>query len=232
MVAEFTSGKLDCEGKAMMTPRWALNPDILDYMPKVHEFLERVGKDVDSVEDHAELVRNGPLQYHGGFFTCPVLSAEGCAYFLELADKEEFKPNELEEPAYQIPELVFGGVHKLAAMELAEEILWPLFHIMYGTAPNHFSSIQLARYRQGVGTGWHHDTDSEASAVISLAPGRHTGGGTALRPAGALAPAVVLPPLPQGHALLFNGRTTLHRGLPTTTGERNLLVYWMMHHEV
>jgi hypothetical protein len=219
----------------MKTPRWALDPVIVDYIPKVQEFLEKVGHHgANSVEHWAGLVRNGPLQYHGGFFTCPVLSAEGCEHFLYLADDEarSFEPNTDEQPEYQIPELVLTGGYMASAMELAEEVLWPLFHIMYGAAPNHFSSIQLARYKSGVGTGWHHDTDSEASAVISLAPGRHTGGGTALRPAGALAPAVTLPPLPQGSALLFNGRTTLHRGLPTTTGERNLLVYWMMHNEV
>jgi hypothetical protein len=218
----------------MNTPRWVLSPELLDFLPKIEEFIAMV--ELHGIDNAHNLwleteMDKGPLQRHEGFFTCPVLSADACDFYLEFADKQPdlFKPNAKEELEYQIPEIVLPTGLATLSRKLAEEALWPLFHLMYGTPPNHFSSIQLARYRQGLGTGWHHDEDSEATCVVSLAPERHVGGGTAILPAGATAPAVVLPPLPKGSALLFNGRQTLHRGLPTAKGERNLLVFWMMH---
>lgn len=35
-----------------------------------------------------------------------------------------------------------------------------------------------------------------------------------------------VPPLDKGHALLFSGKTVLHRGLNVDAGTRNILVYW------
>lgn len=220
----------------MKTPSWVLSAELLEFLPRIEEFLAMV--DIRGIEHAHDLwldfgMKDGPLQYHDGYWTCSVLSPDACNFYLEYADKcpDLFRPNEAEEPAYQIPEIVLPtGLSKISKV-FAEEALWPLFHLMVGTPPNHFSSIQLARYKQGVGTGWHHDKDSEFTAVVSLAPERHKGGGTALLPAGVALAPVVLPPLPKGSALLFNGRSTLHRGLPTATGERNLLVFWMMHHE-
>ena len=220
----------------MNTPRWVLSPELLEFLPRIEEFLAMV--DLVGIDNCHDIwldfgMHEGPLKVHDGYFTCPVLSAEGCEFYLNYADKcpDLFKPNEEEKPEYQIPEIVLPVGLSTITKELAREALWPLFHVMFGTPPNHFSSVQLARYKEGVGTGWHHDTDSEFTAVVSLAPGRHTGGGTMLLPRGAAAPARVVMPLPQGSALLFNGRSTLHRGLPTYRGERNLLVFWMMHHE-
>lgn len=220
----------------MNTPDWVLSTELLKFLPRIKEYLADV--ELHGIDMAHQLwiecgMDKGPLQVHEGFFTCPVLSPDACDFYLNYGDRQPdlFQANDEEEEAYQIPEIVLPStLHKISA-ELAREALWPLFHLMYGSPPNHFSSIQLARYKAGVGTGWHHDKESEATCVISLAPERHTGGGTAILPAGACAPAVILHPLPKGSALLFNGRTTLHRGLPTTKGERNLLVFWMMHHE-
>lgn len=207
------------------TPDWAVHPELLSCIERIRAF-----------ENDGAAIEDVPLQHCGGFFICPVLSAEGANYFLRMADalSSYFVPNEHEGREYQIPEVVLAQHDATAhaqAAALAEEYIWPLFKLMYGQAPNNFASIQLARYSApgNLGTGWHHDEDSEATCVISLSPERHRGGGTGLRPGGAVALPYTLPPLPKGWALLFNGRTTLHRGLPVEEGERNLLVYWMNH---
>lgn len=214
--------------------------DTLDIMADVHgffDFMNEHPEKMDMVDTiFRRLVPRSPLVEHDGFYTMRLFTPEGADYFLAASDRmaDKFKPNDDEGLDYQIPEIVLYEYPELLdelslASNIGSAILWPLFHLMYGERPNHYSSIQLARYSGGGtrGTGWHNDSESEATCVVSLAPERHTGGGTAIRPRGALAPAVLLPPLPKGHALLFNGRCTLHKGAALESGERNLLVYWM-----
>lgn len=217
-------------------PRWVYHRDIRQWINRIHEFIAAVGKTgIDEADDIWQRMgmKRMPLVNHGGYYTCPVLSPEVCASLVNFGDIVGFKVNDSEESAYQIPELIIRDHSPdldASLRAVGRELLWPIFELITGARPNHFSSIQLARYGEGDirSTGWHQDEDSEATVVVSLAPNLHTGGGTALRPAGILGPVAVLPPLPTGHALIFNGRHTLHRGLPLVSGQRNLLVYWMV----
>lgn len=222
-----------------MNIKRAVHPLTLRMAEQIEEFLSHVGKhpDLDHVEEaFYAMVPYRTLAEYRGFFTLALLTREGAEYFLDAADRHAalFTPNQDEGAEYQVPEIVLSHVPELReadelAREIARRVLWPIFHCIYGNPPNTFSSVQLARYAapSNLGTGWHADTDSEATCVVSLAPDRHVGGGTLLRPRGAFGPAVRLQPLPKGTALLFNGRTTLHRGVELESGERNLLVYWM-----
>lgn len=214
-----------------------IHPLIKPWLSRIHEFLDEV--DVDHLEHFWEKysLHDMPIQVlGGGAIAAPILSPEFCEALLKSVEHVPFLPNMAEEPSYRINEWVLGPSddYFLGVLSAATEAIWPLFHILYGTAPNSISSVQVARYGEPgpVGTGWHHDESSEATCTISLAPHLHTGGGTALRPTGAFRPAVTVPPLPQGWGLLFNGRTTLHRGLDVTSGVRNLLVYWMNHERI
>lgn len=233
-----TTPNSGCHPELDVVPDWIYHRQIRPWVPVIQEFIAKA-KDYGIDECHQLYYDMGmkvmPLRYHGGYYTCPILSDEACEYIVRFADNmyREFKVNPEEELPYQIPELVLSE-HSIdmdnSCKAVARELIWPLFELMYGNRPNHFTSVQLARYQamEGdiKGTGWHSDESSEATCVVSLSPERHTGGGTALRVAGALKPAIIVGALPRGHALLFNGRTTMHRGLPLASGQRNLLVYW------
>ena len=211
-----------------------IHPDLLEWLPAIRAFLKEV--DLDNVEecwakhDLDEL----PVRRLGdSIIVAPILAPQFCEVLLDYSRDIPFSTNMEEEPDYRINEWVLGpsDPYFLACLDAAAKAIWPLFNLMYGKAPNSFSSVQFARYGAPgpVGTGWHHDESSEATCTVSLNPGQFAGGGTALRPAGAFSEAVCVPPLPQGWGLLFNGRTTLHRGLPVTDGVRQLLVFWMNH---
>lgn len=211
-----------------------IHPDLLEWLPAIHGFMN--GVSLENVEDcwYDYGLNDLPIKRFGDqVIAAPILAPQFCEVLLDWAKYEPFEPNLEEEPDYRINELVLGPKtpYFLACMDSAAKAIWPLFNLLYGKAPNGFSSIQIARYGEPgpVGTGWHHDESSEATCTVSLNPGQFAGGGTALRPAGAFSRAVCVPPLPQGWGLLFNGRTTLHRGLPVTDGVRQLLVFWMNH---
>lgn len=178
--------------------------------------------------------------YSRGVLTLHLFTEELCDHLVSVADcnKDLFASNEEEGEAYRIPELITADYRDMEELddllkEIGREVLWPIFHVMFGNPPNYFSSVQFARYEHptNVGTGWHSDTTSEASCVVSLAPELHEGGGTILMPDGAFGPPMYIDPLPKGHAILFNGRKTLHRGLELKSGVRNLMVYWMGNRE-
>lgn len=219
----------------------AVNPKALALMPQIYAFIEHMRASpnkMDRARRHFEeqvdqdLLSDVIVRYDN-FYVMRLLNVAGADYFLQYADDNAslFVPNETEGKAYQIPEIVLSTHHEpmRLASKIGKQILWPIFHLMYGSPPDYFSSIQLARYSdpENLGTGWHCDESSEASCVVSLSPERHTGGGTMLMPYGVFGEPYILPSLPKGDALMFNGRTTLHRGLEVVNGERNLLVYWM-----
>lgn len=177
------------------------------------------------------------IKIRPGIYAAPILNPDYCQELLLIADafREEYKPNEVEQRPYQIPELVLDRYPQLTSTynelhNIGRAVLWPLFGLINCKMPNHFTTIQLAKYNpmDTPGGNWHHDEASEYTATISLDPSRYEGGGTRLRPEGALRPPIFVPPLPAGYALLFNGRQILHEGVPVTKGDRDLLVYWMV----
>ena len=173
-----------------------------------------------------------PVHKHSyGVLSAPVLTDEEAQYFKSVAllTKEQFQPNEDEEAAYQIPELILSGRPLIVANQILQERLLPIFHVFFGVSPAKIVSAQLAWYTpDGVqGTCWHTDEDSDMTCVISLDPSMFTGGGTAIRPYGPCDVDVVVPPVPKGHGLFFNGKYMFHKGLPVLTGDRILLVYWL-----
>lgn len=166
-------------------------------------------------------------QWAPGVFSVPFISEGACAALTNWANKYAYRVNSEEDAAYQIPELVIAHKHEDCQQDLKflwEELLRPVFRVMYRLDPQELSSIQLARYSPAVTSkgNWHRDEDSDCTAVVNLGT-EHVGGGTRLFVGGA---PVLVPPLPAGHALLFLGRTVMHCGAEITDGQRDLLVYW------
>lgn len=166
-------------------------------------------------------------------YTIPFLSPEYCDLIVQEGMQYEtykgYTPNEEEDEEYRIPEFVLQNeCPRLAAcMEvLFNRGIIPASKIVYSPEIPVLTSVQLARYEpRGVAHGnWHVDGCSDLSVVVSLAPELFTGGGTDIR-TGPMN-KVHVPKLPKGHALMFHGKTTLHRGCAVESGQRDLLVFW------
>lgn len=141
----------------------------------------------------------------------------------------EFTPNQLEAKAYQIPEWTTQDQCPQlfrALRELHNAALAPVWMLIQQRVADVYNTIQFAQYNpKGTAHGnWHHDEDSDQTTVVSLNPEQFSGGGTQLRTSATTYADV--PPLGKGHALLFSGKTVLHRGLNVNAGTRNILVYW------
>ena len=67
---------------------------------------------------------------------------------------------------------------------------------------------------------WHHDHSADITMVVPLNTGEYDGGGTEFWKKDSK-------PLPIGTALFFPSFHNLHRGLPVTSGDRYLLVFWL-----
>lgn len=163
-------------------------------------------------------------------YNVPFLDPTYCDKLLaEAAAMAEYKVNDDEDTPYQIPELV---VHEHCStlatglQVLFDRVFTAVCKVVYGHASTVLRSVQFAKYTpENTAHGsWHIDMDSDITAVVSLDPAAFDGGGTAIK-TGVLS-CVEVPPLGKGHALLFHGKTTLHKGLPVTSGVRDLLVFW------
>lgn len=182
---------------------------------------------------HSLLCANRVTGLAGSAFAVPFLHPDVCANLVNeavlLGDRHGFRPNLEEDSPYQIPEIVVKHVAPELHDMLAELIpflnIW--YMLIYQAEPQKISSIQFAKYEpSGTGHGnWHHDNDSEFTAVVSLAPEMFEGGGTDIR-LNALEHTSI-PPLPAGYALILNGKQILHRGREVTAGVRHLLVFWL-----
>ncbi|WP_198351268.1 2OG-Fe(II) oxygenase family protein [Flavisphingomonas formosensis] len=162
-------------------------------------------------------------------FTVPVMSPEACADLVTRSQCYDWKENDIEEAPYRIPESILAKVDPDAneiVNKLLRVALAPWFLLIWGKLPSRITSIQMAKYNPAdrAGGNWHSDRDSNFTAVISLSPESFSGGGTELRDG--LLSTVTVPPLPAGHALVFDGRRISHQGLPVTEGDRHLLVIW------
>ncbi len=164
-----------------------------------------------------------------GVYSVPYLSPALCIALRDHLDQLGYCPNEDEEPEARINECVlnyadpalFNGLNGMFYSYMR-----PLANLLLQLDVQSCLAIQGALYTQDgtSGTAWHKDTDSEFTVTVALSePKRFGGGGTSIWRDGE---EIDVPPLPIGHALLFAGRTTLHKGNDVTSGARHLLVHW------
>ncbi|WP_435634326.1 hypothetical protein ACSC9U_18300 [Pseudomonas solani] len=164
-----------------------------------------------------------------GVYSIPFLHPGYCEKLLTEIAAMSFEVNPDEAAEVQIPEITLGdncpALHS-CLHGLFNNVVNPLTRVLYQLEQTKMTSIQFAQYRPDntAHGNWHHDRDSDITLVVALSD-FHEGGGTMVKPQGLGEPFVV-PQLPQGHAMLFQGSRTLHKGLPVTEGARNLLVFW------
>lgn len=178
-----------------------------------------------------EFIEGLPRYANGLACSVPLLHPDVCDLIIEEINRSglEWVPNDDEDEDYQIPEIILK--HRMIELheslqKFADSTLFRIMKLLWGRKPTNVRSIQLAKYTpEGTRmSGWHHDEDSNMTAVVNLAPELYTGGGTDVRTG--LLTYEHVPPVPKGHALIFNGHQTLHRGAPVESGERNILVFW------
>lgn len=229
----------------------SLHPDFRSHAPVLLEMIEYAKanqpepeKLAEMIEEDAEWLASWNWAHNllcssrvtglgGSAFAVPFLHPEVCANLVDeavlLGERHGHRPNPEEGSPYQIPEIVVKHVAPELHDKLAELIpylnIW--FMLIYQVTPQSISSIQFAKYEPtGTAHGnWHHDRDSDFTAVVSLAPQLCKGGGTDIRLNAV--EHVSVDPLPAGYALVLNGKQILHRGRSVTEGVRHLLVYWL-----
>lgn len=214
-----------------------LHPRLIPHLSAIRqmgaaEMLKEGGTDWRDLRDMEDKYRDATeiiWRENDSVFTMPILSPETCAALVRASTLFKFQKNEEEEPDFQIPEVVLKhecmGLHASLAV-LFDLTLVPIARLLFGIEPDNLRSIQYAQYRRTeTGHGnWHVDIDSDFTVVVALSD-THIGGGTEVKGHGFATPFEV-PQLPVGHAMIFPGKLYLHRGMPVTSGVRNLLVFW------
>lgn len=214
-----------------------LHPELLPHLSALRQMgsadMLREGgtdwRDLRDMEDRYGDATNLLWRWTDSVFSMPVLSPETCAALVRASTLFKFQKNEEEEPDFQIPEVVLKheclGLHASLSV-LFDLTLLPIARLLYGMEPDNLRSIQYAQYRPTeTGHGnWHVDVDSDFTVVVALSD-QHEGGGTEVKGHG-FSVAEVIPQLDVGHAMIFPGKTHLHRGMSVTSGVRNLLVFW------
>lgn len=168
-------------------------------------------------------------EYWPSIYSAPLFSPEFCAKLVRESDAMSFSPNEQEEEAYQIPEVVLQ--HECIQLHGSLSVH---FHrvckdwaaLLFGMEITVLRTIQFAKYTPDtVDRGnFHIDCASDFTVVVALSD-EHKGGGTEVLTHG-FGRVITVPQLPIGHAMIFPGKVFRHRGLPVTSGCRNLLVFW------
>ena len=163
-------------------------------------------------------------------YSIPLFSNIFCNIFKdEMKNMESyfnFTPNPEEDELRQIPEMVLQEcvpeIYR-SLMYVVFTILNPIFIAIWGRTISE-GGIQVANYnlidkQQGA---WHHDSSSDISVVVPLNTGDYKGGGTEFSKRGTVAP------IPTGSALMFPSFTHMHRGMAVESGDRYLLVFWLV----
>ena len=189
-------------------------------------FLKSKGQEnLDNLPLHS--VINEPIK---DVYTAPIFSETFCDIFKDELDniKEHynFEPNTDEDKLRQIPEIVLQDHIPdlyLSLMNVVSNIFNPIFMGLWGRVVTD-GGVQIANYnikdkQQGA---WHHDASADISVVVPLNTGEYEGGGTEFQGRG------IVEPLPTGSALMFPSFTHMHRGLPVQSGDRYLLVFWLI----
>lgn len=218
-----------------------LDPELRQFLPALSRMARRVvdsGYEVLKEQDAAEeqaltWLSSQPRVMFLDVYKLPFLSAEYCDLLVAeanaMSDTIGHEPNQEEEVAYQIPELFLETAcpSLFAALAVLKERVLDVYSVLlYANQAPVIRAIQFARYESGgVEHGnWHHDDDSDLTAVVSLNPEKFSGGGTDIR-INAWSYHTIAP-LDKGNVLLFNGKHRLHRGRQVHTGVRDLLVFW------
>jgi hypothetical protein len=168
-------------------------------------------------------------KYAPGVYSMPYLNPRLCRYLRAHLLNLGYSPNDEEEPEAQINECVLNHMHPELFTQLNG--VWMLVmpaiaNLLLQLEVQSCLSIQGAVYSPDgtKETAWHQDIDSEFTAVVALSdPSEFIGGGTDVWRDNK---QYNVPPLSVGHAMIFAGRTTLHRGCEVIYGERHLLVHW------
>ncbi|TKK39931.1 hypothetical protein PflCFBP13517_18205 [Pseudomonas fluorescens] len=167
--------------------------------------------------------------YGHGVYSLPYLSETFCRDLMLELDCMSYSVNEAEPYEAQIPEVTL--LTECRALFDCLHSLWanagiPIAKVLLGQDPSVLQTIQAARYTpDNTPCGhWHNDQDSDVTLVVALTD-THTGGGTLVH-TGPFSENIVVPQLPVGHGMFFNGKAHRHYGMPVTSGERNLLVHW------
>lgn len=205
--------------------------------PSTEEFTNRLRARPDLVGSYywayEKLNKSQRVSMGGSVFTMPLLDPQVCnnliAHGEHLAKDGGWARNPCEPEEFQIPEIVLAQ-RSPATFKMLEGLIRYInvFHaILYQRLPQSVSSIQFTKYtpettNQG---NWHHDLDSDFTVVVSLNPDLFEGGGTEV--ISDPMRTIQIPPLPAGHALIFNGKMIRHRGMEVTKGSRYLLTYWL-----
>ena len=200
-----------------MQSHWMVNQplyeSVQESMPDIARFRSKQG---------VESLKKLPLMNHckrvfPDIWKVPLLRRQYCKLLVEELDhmRKEigFEPNQDEDILRQIPEIVLRE----------QNVLNPIFWCLYQRDCAEISSVQIANYniKEKVQGAWHHDESADISVVVPLNTGDYVGGGTEFHNHG------VLNPLPTGHGLIFPSFSNMHRGLPVTSGDRYLLVFWL-----
>ena len=207
---------------------WMVTPEILEAaklsLPMIREFYDKQGE-VECFKTPFRQIVSEPLKGEE-IYSVPFLSEAYCKLLLdEVRDNPSFQPNPDEDELRQIPEIIMDRHLPSAYTALAsvvDRVIRPLIWELWGTLTN-YTHIQIANYnlrdkRQGA---WHHDQSADITIVVPLNTGNYSGGGTEFWGRG------IVDPLPTGHALIFPSLTHMHRGLPVSSGDRFLLVFWL-----
>lgn len=167
--------------------------------------------------------------YTSGVYSFPVLTSAYCKALSRKASRFTFEVNECENECAQMKEAIVEDNDQDLYVTMCL-----LFAIVSSTVAKSLmtveaasiTTVQFAKYSaDDIANGnWHYDEDSDVSLVIALNDD-YEGGGTAVKTPG-IGKEIVVPPLPIGHAMLFNGRANLHKGLKVLKGTREVLVFW------
>lgn len=206
--------------------------DVLDSLKELACYSEEVQP--VSMDDYTQSSDWGKAlavvtHYGHGIYSFPYLSEAFCKDLMLELDCMDYRVNEEEPFEAQIPEVTFST--ECPALFDCLYSLWanagiPMAKVLMGQDPGVIKTIQAARYTpENTPRGhWHIDQDSDCTLVVALT-GTHTGGGTLVH-VGPFEKTVMVPQLPIGHGLFFNGKSHRHYGTPVISGERNLLVHW------
>ena len=213
-----------------MPGKWFVDTKTLDLVnksiPVIKKFYESDGTDDPEITPVMEVISE-PVR---DVFTLPLFSEHFVRIIMDEISNIKasglFEANSAEDALRQIPEFTLeDNAPELyeSIMAIVKGVLNPVFLSLWNRQVDG-GHIQIANYnpREKKAGAWHHDHSADITVVVPLNTGDYTGGGTEFYGKG------VVPPLPSGHALIFPSFTHLHRGLLVESGDRYLLVFWLI----